>query len=121
MLDPGEEVVHREFFYYVGVRIVPGRAHESPVLYEMVEEFVRGVGRGVMKLLIVDRGFLDGEAIGRCHNEHHVEVLIPLKKNMDLYADALGLAQSPQARWEEVPAPALPETPARSDRRLTRA
>ena len=106
----------REFFYYVGVRIVPGRAHESPVLYEMVEEFVRGVGRGVMKLLIVDRGFLDGEAIGRCHNEHHVEVLIPLKKNMDLYADALGLAQSPQARWEEVPAPALPETPARSDR-----
>jgi len=106
----------REFFYYVGVRVVSGRAHESPVLYEMVEEFLRGVGRGVMKLLIVDRGFLDGEAIGRCHNEHHVEVLIPLKKNMDLYADALGLARGPQARWEEWPEPASVSTSARTDR-----
>jgi hypothetical protein len=106
----------REFFYYVGGRVVSGRDHESPVLYEMVEEFIRGVGRGVMKLLIVDRGFLDGEAIGRCHNEHHVEVLIPLKKNMDLYADAMGLAQSPQARWEELPAPAPAETAGRADR-----
>ncbi len=106
----------REFFYYVGARVVPGRAHESPVLYAIVEEFLRHVGRGVMKLLIVDRGFLDGEAIGRCHNDHHVEVLIPLRKNMDLYADVMGLAQSPQASWEELVAPTAADPSARTDR-----
>ena len=106
----------REFFYYVGVRVVTGRTHENAVLYEMVEQFIQAVGRGVMKLLILDRGFLDGAAIGRCHSEHHVEVLIPLKKNMDLYADALGLAQSPQARWQELPTPVPAKTTEPADR-----
>jgi hypothetical protein len=106
----------REFFYVVGARVVSARRHESPILYEMVEEFIRAVGRGVMKLLILDRGFLDGEAIGRCHNEHHVEVLVPLKKSMDLYADVMGLAQSPQAIWEDLPGPEPIETPVRGDR-----
>jgi hypothetical protein len=95
----------REFFFYVGVRVVSGRKNESAVLYEMVEQFIGAVGRGVMKLLILDRGFLDGQAIGRCHNDHHVEVLIPLKKSMDLYIDALGLAKSPLARWQDMPVP----------------
>lgn len=98
----------REFFYYAGVRVVPGRMHESPILYEMVESFVRAVGRGVMKLLILDRGFLDGEAIGRCRRDFRVDVLIPLRTNMDLYVDAVGLARSPEAEWKELPSPAPP-------------
>lgn len=49
------------------------------------------------------------------HSEHHVEILIPLKKNMDLYADALGLAQSPQAHWHDLPTPAPMKTPAPTD------
>lgn len=98
----------REFFLYVGARVVPARTHESPVLYAMVEAFIRAVGRGVMKLLILDRAFLDGDAIGACRRTHRVEVLIPLKKSMDLYVDALGLARSSEARWEELP----PEAPA---------
>jgi hypothetical protein len=106
----------RDFFYYVGARVVTGRTHENAVLYEMVEQFIQAVGRGVMKLLILDRGFLDGEAIGRCHKEHHVEVLIPLKKNMDLYADAMGLAHSPQAHWQDLPPPAPAHTSAPADR-----
>jgi len=101
----------REFFYYVGARVVRGRTHESAVLYDMVEGFVQAVGHGVMKLLILDRGFLDGEAIGHCRRKHRVEVLIPLKKTMDLYVDALGLAQSPGARWEDLPAPPAPPPP----------
>lgn len=119
----------REFFFYVGVRVVAARTHESPVLYAMVEEFLRAVGRGVMKLLILDRAFLDGEAIGKCRRQHRIEVLIPLKKNMDLYVDALGLAQSPDARWEELPreapappppAPARPEPIARREAKRRR-
>jgi len=34
-----------------------------------VEEFVRYHGRGVIKRLILDRGFLDGAKIGRCKKD----------------------------------------------------
>lgn len=103
----------REFFYCVGVQVVSGRTNESAVLYEMVERFVGAVGRGVMKLLILDRGFLDGEAIGKCRKDLRVDVLIPLRKNMDLYGDAMGLARSPDAEWRELPAePPVPVPPA---------
>jgi hypothetical protein len=95
----------REFFIPVGVRVVRGRTHETTVLYEMVEQFVAAVGSGVMKLLVLDRGFLDGEAIGRCRRKHGIEVIVPLRKNMEIFADAMGLAASPDARWQEMPAP----------------
>lgn len=104
----------REFFIHVGVKVVPARSHDSPVLYEMVEEFVGAVGTGVMKLLILDRGFLDGEAIGRCRRKHGIELIMPLKKNMALLADAMGLAESPGACWRQMPSqPAPPPKPAR--------
>lgn len=105
----------REFFFHVGARVGPGAAHESPVLYQLVEQFIEAVGSGVMKLLILDRGFLDGEAIGQCRRKHRIDVLIPLKKNMDLFVDAMGLAKDPQAQWQELPQPPEPpSTPAQA-------
>lgn len=103
----------RDFFFYVGVKVVSGKSHESPVLYGMVEEFIKAVGRGVMKLLILDRGFLDGEAIGLCRRKYRIDILIPLKKNMDLFGDVMGLARSPDARWQdESPPPPVTTAPA---------
>lgn len=49
-----------------------GKTSEVALLYAMVDDFVRAVGRGIMKLLILDRGFIDGEAIGRCKQEHRI-------------------------------------------------
>jgi len=45
-----------------------------------------------MKRLILDRGFLDGPAIGRCKQEWGIDVLIPAKSNMDIFQDVVGLA-----------------------------
>ena len=53
-----------EFFLYGGLRLTAGKDHEAALLYELVDEFVENHGRGVMKRLILDRGFLDGEKIG---------------------------------------------------------
>ncbi len=53
-------------YVYAGLAVVPGNAHEGPVLYELVEQFVRQVGKGVIKRLILDRGFVDGPNITRC-------------------------------------------------------
>src|SRR5580704_15695138 len=69
-----------EFFLYGGLRVTAGQDHEAPQLYELVDEFVQEHGRGVMKRLIVDRGFLDGEKIGHCKRDLGVDVLIPARK-----------------------------------------
>ena len=54
---------------YAGLIVLPGNAHECPVLYQLVENFVRVAGKGVMKLLILDRGFIDGKNLSRCKQD----------------------------------------------------
>ena len=98
----------QDYYFYVGARVVPGKTSEVALLYEMVDEFVRAVGRGVMKLLILDRGFIDGGAIGRCKQKHRIDVLIPLKKSMDLFVDVMGLGRSEDAPWQDLPDPTPP-------------
>jgi hypothetical protein len=99
-------LLHRrgESYVYAAVALVPGNVHEDTVLWKLVDQFVGKVGRGVMKWLILDRGFIDGPAISRCKTEHQVDVLIPIKKNMDLWTDAWALAA--QGQWELLPEPA---------------
>ena len=89
-----------EFFLYAGMRIVPGRDHESPLLYQLIDDFVGFHGRGIIKRLILDRGFLDGPSIGRCKRDHHIDVLIPARTNMDIYRDAVGLAQAGELQFQ---------------------
>lgn len=96
-------------YVYAALEIVPGNIHEDPVLYGMVEQFVRTVGKGVMKLLILDRGFVDGERISYCKEQLGVDVLLPMKKKMNIWEDAWALGQ--QAQWQPLvrtPPPAKP-------------
>ena len=85
-----------EFFLYAGLGVSAGQDHEAPLLYRLVEAFVTHHGRGVMKRLIVDRGFLDGAEIGRCKREWGIDVLIPARQNMEIYLDVVGLARAGQ-------------------------
>ena len=91
----------RDFYVFVAVKVVSGKAHECPVLYELVKQSVEAVGPGVIKRLILDRGFLDGEAISLCKNKYGIDILIPLRRNMDLYGDALALFQESDVQWLE--------------------
>jgi hypothetical protein len=102
-----------DFFLYAALAVVSGKVHEAPVLYRLVDGFVEAAGRAVMKRLILDRGFIDGEQIGRCKKEYGIDVLIPLKKNMDIYEDVRGLVRAGQVRFEtyNTPAPKPPVDP----------
>jgi hypothetical protein len=91
----------REFFVFVAVKVISGKSHESPVLYELIKQFIETVGPGVMKRLILDRGFLDGEAISLCKKKYGIDVLIPIRHNMDLYVDAMALFREPEVQWVE--------------------
>ena len=94
-------------YVYAALAVVPGNAHECPVLYQLVEQLVRQVGRGVIKLLILDRGFIDGKNISRCKQEWGIDVLLPMKKRMDIWEDAWALGQ--QCPWQPL-RPAPPES-----------
>ena len=108
-------------FVYAAVALVPGNTHENAVLWQLVDQFVQRVGPGVMKWLILDRGFIDGQAISRCKTEHQVDVVIPIKKNMDLWTDAWALAG--QGQWELLSEPASeppPPVPSRPEQIVRR-
>ncbi len=88
-----------DFFLYVAVKIISGKDHECPVLYGLVNQFVEVVGIGVMKRLILDRGFLDGEAISICKKHYGIDILIPARRTMDIYEDAMALFREPDIDW----------------------
>ncbi len=100
-----------DFFFVVAARVVSGRRHECPILYALVDEVVRAVGRDVIKVLIVDRGFIDGAQMGRLQQDYRIETILPVRANMDLHADALGLTRLRDFRWEPYVRP-LPARPA---------
>ncbi len=93
-----------DYFLTLAARVVPGNQHECPILYELVDEFVRATP-GLMKVLIVDRGLLDGERIGRLKTAYHIDTVIPLRENMDAYADVTGLTRLKDFHWEELALP----------------
>jgi len=100
-----------DFFFVVAARVVPGKRHECPILYELVEEVVRAVHTGFIKVLIVDRGLIDGERMGHLKQKLAIDTIVPLRTNMDLYADAIGLTRLRDFAWEPYVPPAVPPPP----------
>jgi hypothetical protein len=100
-----------DFFFVVAARVVAGRRHECPILYELVEEVVRAVHKGFIKVLIVDRGLIDGERMGHLKQKWAIDTIVPLRTNMDLYADAIGLTRLRGFAWESYVPPVPQSSP----------
>lgn len=98
-----------EFFLYAALEVTAGADHECPLLYRLVENFVQCQGRGILKRLILDRGFLDGAALGRCHQEWGIEVLIPARRNLEIFQDVVGLAESGALDFQPWVPPSAPQ------------
>jgi hypothetical protein len=92
-------------FLTVAARVLPGNRHECLILYELVDGFLQAVGRGWMKVLIIDRGLIDGPNMGRIKTSHHIDTIVPLKKNMNAYRDMIGLTRCKDFVWESYSAP----------------
>ena len=94
---------------YAGAVLLPGNAHEVGPFFKLVEQFIQCVGKRVIKWLILDRGFIDGAELSRCKEQWGIEVVIPMKKKMDIWTDAWALAQ--RETWQAmapVPPPVRP-------------
>jgi len=79
-----------------------------PILYELVEEVVRAVHQSFIKVLIVDRVLIDGQRMGHLKQKLGIDTIVPLRTNMDLYADAIGLTRLRGLKWEPYVPPATP-------------
>lgn len=83
------------------------RAH----FWTVLDDARKNVGDKRLRSVTMDRGFLDGEDLWRL-DQQGIEFVIPVKKDMRVYADAVALAdrycddpQSPEvtrSNWEEI-------------------
>ena len=92
----------KDYFTFLSTKITGGHPHDKPIGKKLVEDFVASVGKGKIKKLIVDRAFLDGEMISFFKVKYGIDMLIPLKKNMDAFKDAKGLARLEDKPWKDV-------------------
>jgi hypothetical protein len=103
-----------ERFVVAGLKVLSGNQAEGPALWELVDTFVEAAGQGVMKTLVVDRGFIDGPQIGRLKTEYGVDTVIPIRKNMDILEDVRGVMKLDMPSEEYHPAQRAPLTPPRA-------
>ena len=94
---------------FAGVEVMAGKEAEVPRFRSLVDGFVAAAGKGVMKTVIFDRGFIDGPTISHLKTDHGVNSVFPLKKNMLDLLDARVLAEADGEPWITWRPPAVPE------------
>ncbi len=82
-----------DYFLYAGCHLGPGKESGLTEGEKLVDDFVGRFGNGVIKQLIADRGFLDGEMITRFKKGYDIDVLVPLRKDMDAFSEAIALTR----------------------------
>ena len=102
----------KDYSLRCGTTVLPGKAAESPQVWPIAKRFVDAVGPGVMKLLVYDRGLIDGKTVARLKGIG-VDSLFPLKRGMDLWEDAKALARHDGTPWSrhDIPKPQAPPPP----------
>ncbi len=88
-----------EYFMFAGGHLGGGAESGLKRGEELVDNFVLQVGKEVIKLLIMDREFIDGAMITRFKKKHRIDSLVPLKSNMHALIDALGLSRLEDVKW----------------------
>lgn len=86
----------------VGVMIFPLTVADITCGKTLLRHVLRTQGAGFIKELVMDMGFLDGRWLHELKTRHHIDVFIPVKQNMDILADAIGLARYERVAWEVI-------------------
>lgn len=73
-------------------RLLPINEHEITVSDDLIDEVLNEKGDGAIKILLIDRGFLDGKRIKKWKKKG-IHVIVPLKENMHILKDMQGLVK----------------------------
>ena len=80
----------------VAAKVVPIQCHESNYTLDLVRQAQRNLGpQQPIRVLLVDRGFMDGETLWSIKHDLGIDWVIPSRSDMDVTADARQLAQLP--------------------------
>ncbi len=88
-----------DYFLFAGGHLGPGDESGLKRGEALVDQFVSEIGKGVIKLLIMDKEFIDGGMITRFKKTHGIDCLVPLKSNMHALLDALGISRLETVNW----------------------
>ncbi len=92
--------------YVAAAKMVPIQQSENPLLLELVAQARKNIGRNVIKLVLVDRGFLDGGRLWTLKHKWGIDFVIPAKKNLLITHDIRGMRELPEdanlhrQKWE---------------------
>lgn len=98
-----------ESYPFAGFSLMGGKESETPQMRVLVDRFVSSVGRGVMKTLVFDRGFIDGRTITHLKKDHGIDSVFPLRSDMLDARDAFALAAADEGPWVTWRPPSRPE------------
>jgi hypothetical protein len=85
----------------VAIHITTANVADSPMLLTMVEKGVRNLGEGRIKIVLADRGFVDGRQMYQLKNGMGIDFVIPAKKNMEIWKCMVGLRNDNKESIEE--------------------
>ncbi len=88
-----------DYFMFAGGHLGKGDESGLKRAEELVDQFVSQIGKGVIKLLIMDKEFIDGAMISRFKKVHGIDCLVPLKANMHALLDAMGISKIEKVNW----------------------
>lgn len=94
---------------FAAFSLMGGKEAETPQMRILVDRFVSAVGKGVVKTLVFDRGFIDGPTITHMKKEHGIDSVFPLRSNMLDAKDAWVLAEADEGPWTKWRPPPRPE------------
>lgn len=76
----------------VAAKVVQIQDHENNYVLELLKQAQENLGKKVkMKVLLIDRGFIDGENLWKIKYVYKVDFIVPAKTNMAITQDARGL------------------------------
>jgi len=77
----------------VAAKVVPIQEHETRHTLDLVRQAIHNLGPGILRILLVDRGFLDGADLWILKHTLGIDFVVPSKANLHVTQDAQGLAQ----------------------------
>jgi hypothetical protein len=79
----------------VAAQVAPINRHDTQFTLDLLQQAIANVGPGVIKVLVMDRGFLDGETLWTIKHGYGVDFVIPSKDDMRVTAEARAF------RWQK--------------------
>lgn len=80
--------------YVVAAMLVPANVAETTLLWPMIRQAVRTLGPKMIRTLLIDRGYLDGDTLYKMKHRHGIDFVIPLKKDLIVRKDAWGIVEA---------------------------